>query len=106
MTFPWQNTRDSQSKGPDYSAKGDVKSLLQGSKKTHSESHYRPAEDDSKMRCSECEYYVKPGQPRSDCRKVIGVIEAEGTCDLYKARTSEPPVAGGMTITISMGQGS
>ena len=79
---PWER-RTSYSKAPDYSAKQNVEDVLSGAKKTFKESHYQPAQQDSLKRCSECKFYKKPGNDKSDCDKVIGVIEADGYCDLF-----------------------
>jgi hypothetical protein len=73
--------------GPDYSAKNDSVALLKGDKKTHKEVDYRLGPQDDKKRCHECKSYQKPGQESSDCARVIGVIQAEGTCDLWSQRS-------------------
>lgn len=88
--------RDSLSKGPDYSAKGETVAFLKGIKKAPNEVDYKPVPTDSVKRCHECVSYRKPGQPESDCAKVVGVVKAEGTCDLWKQRSyeNEAPGAG------------
>lgn len=74
------------SKPHDYSAKKDAEAVLTGKKKTHKEVDYRLGEKDGPRRCHECKSYQKPGQESSDCARVIGVIRAEGTCDLWSQR--------------------
>ena len=102
MVHPmFQPKRNSFSKGPDYSAKRDTAAVLSGEKKTFSEAHYRPASQDGKKRCHECKFYQKPGQAESDCAKVIGVIKAEGVCDLWSQRDYSK-TSGGTEITVSI----
>jgi hypothetical protein len=78
--------RTSSTPAPDYSSKGDAAAVASGEKKTFNEAHYRPASQDGKKRCHECKSYLKPGQPESDCAKVISVVKAEGYCDLWSQR--------------------
>lgn len=88
-------SRNSLAKAPDYSAKQATEQYLSGQKKTWSEVHYLPASEDSAKRCHECAYYLKPGQPESDCAKVIDVVKAEGVCDLFTQRQyNDKPATG------------
>lgn len=101
---PWLQKRDSPAKGPDYSAKNDTKAVFSGRKVLRSEANYRPAKEDSFKQCSECEYYENPGQPKSSCAKVVGVIDAEGVSDLFRERQG-PPTKNSTSITIQIGPG-
>lgn len=96
--------RTSFTKGPDLTGKLDTLAFLRGEKKTPTEADYRQAPVDSKARCHECQSYQKPGQSESDCAKVVGVVRAEGTCDLFSERTTPVPSETRSTeITIRLG---
>lgn len=63
--------------------------LLKG-KVSKDKVNYRPGtEGGTKATCMECEYYVYPGQEKSICKKVTGVVEAEAVCDLFEPRKAE-----------------
>lgn len=64
----------------------DATDVLAGKKKTWTEVDYRPASMDSTKRCHECKFYKHPGMPESDCERVIDIVKAEGTCDLFSQR--------------------
>lgn len=83
---PAMKKRTSFSKAPDYSAKRETEAVLRGDKKTPNEVDYKPVPTDSRKRCSECVSYLRVGQSESDCSKVIGIVKAEGTCDLWAQR--------------------
>lgn len=96
---PFAAKRQSFAKGPAH---------LQNSKKTFSEAHYVPAGQDSKKRCHECKFYEHPGNKESSCAKVIGVVSADGVCDLFSQRnyaeadrSASPSV---ITIQVQHGQ--
>lgn len=93
-------------------SKFDARGVLMGERKLKSEANYRVADGDSLKRCSECLYYVSPGQPQSDCEKVVGQVESFGTCDLWtenptppgdREEINETPT---VSVTINMGPGS
>jgi len=86
--------RFSLSKAPDYSAKRDTEDVLSGKKKTPSEADYKPASNNSNQRCHECMNYGKPGEPVSDCGVVIGIVKAEGVCDMFCQREYDKPGSG------------
>lgn len=101
---PAHRKRTSFAKGPDLSGKNDTLAYLRGDKKTPTEADYRQAPVDSKARCHECQSYQKPGQGESDCARVVGVVKAEGVCDLFSQRTSVPESEFQRTeITIRLG---
>lgn len=105
---PAMKKRTSFSKAPDFSAKRDTEAVLRGEKKTPTEADYRQAPVDSKNRCHECQHYNKPGSSESDCSKVIGVVRAEGTCDLFAKRTTTDSPAStspSVAVTIQVGHG-
>lgn len=79
MVLPWLNN----------SAKKDTVAFLKGTKKSPSDADYKPASSDSKKRCHECANYGKPGSHESDCKKVIGIVVAEGVCDFWQQRKYE-----------------
>lgn len=91
MALPWMNKRNSLTPAPDYSAKRDVKAFLSGAKKTPSEADYKPASEDSNKRCHECANYGKPGEPEADCGVVVGIVQAEGVCDMFTQRDYSEP---------------
>lgn len=92
---PAMKKRTSFAKAPDFSAKRDTESVLKGEKKVPTEVDYRQAPVDSKERCHECSFYNKPGSSESDCAKVVGVVRAEGVCDLFRLRAvGETPHTG------------
>ena len=93
--------RDSQSKATPVAGSKDVMSLLSGKKKTPSDADYKPASSDSTKRCHECMNYGKPGAPESDCGVVIGIVKAEGVCDMFAQREYAQP--GTVTIEIKHG---
>lgn len=99
---PAMRRRNSLSKAPDYSAKGDTASLLKGLKRTPSDVDYKPASDDSTKRCHECKNYGKPGQPESDCKRVVGIVKAEGVCDLFAQRSYDDDDGGGIEIRLKL----
>lgn len=97
--------RTSFTKAPDYSAKADTVSVLKGEKKVPNDPDvdYRPASYTSKDRCSECEFYKRVGQSESDCEKIVGIVKAEGVCDLFKQRDySQDVESDDNTITIKI----
>lgn len=103
---PAMRKRTSFSKAPDFSAKRDTESVLKGEKKVPTEVDYRQAPVDSKERCHECLHYSKPGSSESDCAKVVGVVRAEGVCDLFKQGAAPQPATTStpsMAITIEVG---
>lgn len=81
---PAMRKRKSFAKAPDFAAKNDAVAMLKGEKKGPSEVDYRPASRESKDRCSECISYKRKGQSESDCDRVVGIVKAEGVCDLFK----------------------
>lgn len=95
--------RTSFTKAPDYSTRADVAAVVSGSKKTPTEADYKPASDDSKKRCHECANYGKPGEPEADCSKIVGIVKAEGVCDLFSQRDY---TAGGTEIVIKVNANS
>lgn len=98
--------RKSNAPAPSYRAKNDVKAMLTGEKKSQTEVNYMQAPYGSKNRCSECEYYCEPTQKDSPCSKVVGVISADGICDLYedrKAPEEAPQPAVSITINVNGG---
>lgn len=102
MALPWElPRRNSLSRGPDYSGKSDVRAVLSGQKKTPSEADYKPASDDSKKRCHECANYGKPGEPEADCGVVVGIVKAEGVCDMFTQRDYSQ--SGGLVIEVRGG---
>lgn len=101
MALPWQKPRTSFTRGPDYSAKQDAVGLLRGNKKTPSEADYKPATDDSKKRCHECRNYGKPGESESDCGVVVGIVKAEGVCDMWTQRPYDAPSTTEIVIKVN-----
>lgn len=107
MVHPLFRKRASNTPAPDYSGKAETLAFLRKEKKGQEEADYRPASGDSKKRCHECASYQKPGDKESSCAKVIGVVVAEGVCDLWTQRdyssdpvgTKKPPTE----ITIRLG---
>jgi hypothetical protein len=71
-------------------SKQSVRDVLAGRRKLKSEVEYRVADKDSEKRCSECCYYVNPGQPQADCAKVVGQVESFGTCNLWEQNPTPP----------------
>lgn len=94
MALPWLSKRTSLTRAPDYSGKRDTEAYLKGSKKSPSEVDYKPASEDSKKRCHECMNYGKPGEPEADCGVVVGIVKAEGVCDLFAQREYKKPDTG------------
>jgi hypothetical protein len=76
MALPWMTPRTSLTRAPG----------REGTKRTPSEADYKPASDDSKKRCHECKNYGKYGEPEADCGIVIGIVKAEGVCDMFTQR--------------------
>lgn len=87
MALPWQQPRNSLTRAPG----------REGTKRTPSDVDYKPASDDSKKRCHECRNYEKYGEPESSCSEVVGIVKAEGICDLFIQRAYSPQ---GITIEI------
>lgn len=104
MVHPMFKKRLSFSKAPDYSAKADTVAFLKKEKQTPSEADYKPASGDSRRRCHECKYYSKFGEPESDCQKVIGIVVAAGTCDVWAQRDypQNAPNSGSNPIEITI----
>lgn len=95
-----------------HSAKRDAVLYFRGLRKLRSDVNYRPSNfrEDA---CSECRFYRNPSETQSPCSKVAGLVDANGTCDEFvKIEPVEPDngakhtTVGGITITISTGQGS
>ena len=63
----------------------------EGTKRTPTEADYKPASEDSKKRCHECRNYGRPGEPESDCGVVVGIVKAEGVCDMFTQRDYSVP---------------
>lgn len=106
MAHPLFQRRNSLSKAPDYSAKQDTRDVLSGKKKTWPEVEYSPAKQDDPKRCHECVNYLKPGQEKSDCAKVVGVIQAAGVCNLWKQREyNDRPDEAAPAITVTVQSG-
>lgn len=104
MALEFMKTRKSNTRGPDYSAKRDTEAILSGQKKTPSEADYKPATADAKQRCHECKSYSKFGEPESDCKKVVGIVKAEGICDLFSQRDYSDTKEAGVVISIGVGK--
>lgn len=68
--------------------KAEVIDRLSG-KVSKKEVDYRQASKDTKASCAECEYYLFPGNPTSDCRRVAGRVESGDVCDLFVPRETE-----------------
>lgn len=102
--IPYFARRDSSAKGPDYSAKMDTVAYLKGEKKVPNdpEVDYRQAPYAAKQRCSECKSYKRIGQSESDCEKVVGIVKAEGVCDLFEQRDYDKDPEDDNTITIKI----
>lgn len=78
--------------------RGEVVDRLAG-KTSKEQVNYRPGETaDAKSSCGECEHFLTPGQPNSGCRRVAGVVEAIGLCDLFAPRASEYGDQGESTV--------
>ena len=92
-------------------SKFDTRAVLDGARKLKSEVNYRPADKDAEKRCSECKYYVSPGDPQSDCAKVVGQVESYGVCDLWEmnpvgpVERSQQESTPTVSIAINMGSG-
>lgn len=99
---PYFGRKRSFAKGPDFSAKNDTVAVLRGDKKTPTSVDYRAASVDSKKRCHECKFYSKYGSPESDCDKVVGVVKAEGVCDLFAQRDYAPEVKKEQVIAVEI----
>lgn len=109
MVHPlFQKRRDSLSRAPDYSTKRDTIAFLKREKQSPSDVDYKPASDDSKKRCHECVNYGKYGQPEADCKKVVGIVKAEGVCDLFRQRKYDDDEVGTTPteVVISVRHGS
>lgn len=88
MALPWQKVHNSLTRAPG----------REGTKRTPTDVDYKPASDDSKKRCHECMNYGKYGEPEADCGVVVGIVKAEGVCDLFTQRDYSAP--GPITIEI------
>lgn len=93
-------------------SKADARGVVLGDRKLKSVVQYRTADGDSPKRCSECKYYVNPGQAQGDCEKVVGQVQSYGVCDLW-VQNPDPPEkepdgdeAPTVSVTINMGPGS
>lgn len=84
----------------DYSARDDTAAVLKGEKKVPSDVDYRPAPFGSSKQCHECKFYTKFGESESDCKRVVGVVRAEGLCDIWEKRTEEPSGEGPKTTVV------
>lgn len=82
--------RTSFTKAPDYSGPSDTEAVLSKKKVTPVDADYSPASANARARCIECEYYLQKGKAESDCAKVIGLVVANGTCDLYEQASPKP----------------
>ena len=72
-------------------------------KESKEEAKYRSHSDaESQDTCFECANYEQPGEERSACRVVAGIVSAEDTCDLWMARTEQSAQP---SITIKIGKG-
>lgn len=103
-----QKKRLSLSKAPDYSTKAAVADVASGRKKTPGEVDYRPAAKDALKRCHECVSYTKPGEPESECTKVVGTVVQGGVCDLWVQRDydyTDNTDKTGTTVEISIKSG-
>lgn len=63
-----------------------------GGKLSKQDTNYRPGVRDDKASCAECEHYLLPGNPTSNCRKVAGVVYSVDMCDVWVARAAENTV--------------
>lgn len=75
-------------KRPGEERRSEVVDRLSG-KVSKEDAGYRPTSKGDKGSCGECEHYLLPGNPTSNCRRVAGSVYADDTCDYFTARTLE-----------------
>lgn len=71
-------------------------------KKSKEEVVYRPAEKGSKKDCSECRFFLKAGNPTSNCERVAGLVYDRDICNLFIPREEEGQGDQGLSVTVSV----
>ena len=71
-------------------AKSQTVAALQGNKKVKTDVNYRIGNNEAKI-CHTCSSYENPSADKSPCRKVIGIVESHGVCDLWGTRNEQTP---------------
>lgn len=79
-----RNDRSTYSKRRD-----EISDRLSTDKQSKEEVSYRGTTPEDVDKCIECEYYEKPGEDSSSCKKVAGLVYADDTCDLFEKRSKE-----------------
>lgn len=80
--------------------RADVTSRL-GGRTNKEDANYRPQEDREAVEfCFECIHYTQPGQETSPCRRVIGIVDAHHTCDMWAARDEQSPASPQIVINV------
>lgn len=75
-------------KRPGEQRRGVVIDRLSG-KLAKTDSGYRPAGHETKAMCAECTHFLLPGNSVSSCRRVAGIVQHDGVCDLFTPREAE-----------------
>lgn len=81
----------------------DVAARLAGEKLTKELANYRVGK--GQKVCLECEYYENPESDTSPCSRVVGSVDANNVCDLFKDQKHGKPGAlsrGAATIEVTI----
>lgn len=72
----------------------EVVDRLSGNKVSKETANYRVGKGSDI--CFECEHYLITGAPSSNCRRVLGPVEAQDTCDLFTPVQTQPQARANM----------